>query len=426
MELNDNDNDPQRDPEDNDDDEEPLPVINENASAHHTQQVQHRTSYRSVGSADSAASSKDNNRGTVSLDKRLSFITNTNTNQRRGSGQSSADMSSDDSVVVKDSMRIQQRQGSDGSADNGMRYLEGRRSYSKRLVSHQNSDVSSAESGRSSTRSSPSVKPKAQKFLSYKAFKRTSDQGEAYQNQHHINSDAKIARGSSMWADAALVAKQDEEENHGRMSTKVHRRYKVGDDVLISNVPDSSSYLLNKYGFPSGKGFTLDEQRGPYNFLLAYITAVHYGENKPFYTTRRFDTGEEIRSDSEFMEIIKPKALEIAKKFTSCLLQSELNKGENTEFGGRRSLIDRWYERYIWSVRNFFYAIVPTFFENLRDQFRDLLVPCLNGEGPFQLNISLSAINVLVCCHLWYLFIDQLRLAFIPASMDYGVSVVSL
>jgi hypothetical protein len=35
-------------------------------------------------------------------------------------------------------------------------------------------------------------------------------------------------------------------------------------------------------------------------------------------------------------------------------------------------------------------------------------------------------IQLLVTCHFWYLFVDQLRLAFAPNSVDEEFAVVSL
>ena len=400
----------------NDDEEEVLPIINENATEHHTQQ--RRSSYRSVGSADSAASNKGG--GAISLDKRLSFIPNA---VRRGSGHSSVDVSSDDSIARDIRMKSHgQGRESDGSEDNDV-YSGGRRRTSHRLVMQTGSATSSNDDRRSSGKSSFMVK--TQKYMSTNIIGRYSDQSEDPQ----YNSDS-TSNAHSMWADAALVAKQDEEENHGssnQFSARVYRRYKVGDDVVINNVLDSESRLLNQYGFPPGKGSTIDEQRGPYDYVLAVVTSVHYGENKPYYTVQRFDTDEKIRSDSEFMDLIKPKALEVAKEFTHHFRQMQLMKGADAGYSeGHRYFHEEWFESCGWSIRNFFCVTAPTFFEDLRDLFRDFFVPCLNGEAPFQVHISLSAINVFVICHIWYLFIDQLRLAFFPASMDYGITVISL
>jgi hypothetical protein len=50
----------------------------------------------------------------------------------------------------------------------------------------------------------------------------------------------------------------------------------------------------------------------------------------------------------------------------------------------------------------------------------------LNGMKPYSFSIRITAVNLLVLCSAWYMFIDQARLAFFPPSSDDAVTIVSL
>lgn len=50
----------------------------------------------------------------------------------------------------------------------------------------------------------------------------------------------------------------------------------------------------------------------------------------------------------------------------------------------------------------------------------------LNGMKPYACSIRITLVNLLVLCSLWYMFIDQARLAFFPPSSDDTLAVVSL
>jgi hypothetical protein len=50
----------------------------------------------------------------------------------------------------------------------------------------------------------------------------------------------------------------------------------------------------------------------------------------------------------------------------------------------------------------------------------------LNGMKPYSFSIKLTAVKILVGCNIWYMFIDQARLAFLPPRSDYTLAVVSL
>jgi hypothetical protein len=50
----------------------------------------------------------------------------------------------------------------------------------------------------------------------------------------------------------------------------------------------------------------------------------------------------------------------------------------------------------------------------------------LNGMQPYSCSFRITAVNILVMCSAWYMFIDQARLAFFPPSSDNALAIVSL
>jgi hypothetical protein len=50
----------------------------------------------------------------------------------------------------------------------------------------------------------------------------------------------------------------------------------------------------------------------------------------------------------------------------------------------------------------------------------------LNGVKPYACSVRLTAVNLLVLCSTWYMFIDQARLAFLPRGADESLAIVSL
>lgn len=49
----------------------------------------------------------------------------------------------------------------------------------------------------------------------------------------------------------------------------------------------------------------------------------------------------------------------------------------------------------------------------------------LNGLKPYECSTTVTAVNVVVLCSIWYMFIDQATLAFFPTNADYSVAVIN-
>lgn len=80
-------------------------------------------------------------------------------------------------------------------------------------------------------------------------------------------------------------------------SKAAYRRYRVGENVLIC-CNSHWATLVNRYGFPPGEGTTVEEQSGPYAYVLATVKTVHFDEFAEYYTVKRVDNGVEQRADS--------------------------------------------------------------------------------------------------------------------------------
>jgi hypothetical protein len=107
-------------------------------------------------------------------------------------------------------------------------------------------------------------------------------------------------------------------------------RFQRGQFVLVCNIPsamvttcsdfcptttsttpsslslNTTRNLVNRHGYPlRGGGTSLEEQQGPYIYVLAEIQQVHCGDGLgcvPQYTIVRADTGEESWIEEVFME----------------------------------------------------------------------------------------------------------------------------
>lgn len=76
-----------------------------------------------------------------------------------------------------------------------------------------------------------------------------------------------------------------------------YRRYRVGENVLVC-CNSHWATLVNHLGFPPGEGITIEEQSGPYAYVLATVTTVHFDEFAEYYTVKRADNGIEQRADT--------------------------------------------------------------------------------------------------------------------------------
>jgi hypothetical protein len=233
-------------------------------------------------------------------------------------------------------------------------------------------------------------------------------------------------------------------------------RYSIGEYVLISNQicelhssgasikvfehqqqqqQQQQRMMLNKFGYPEPlESASLDTQKqGPFNYILATVVSVHYGEDAQYYTVRREDNRQNQRADMEYMErITTVEGLDAAKaasrrrrhsSSSGMSLTSMMRQSSHLE-GGRGSEI-RWWNRLGISSAHLRLR-VSIWGTRIHQQAKEQMMACLNGNRPYGLSFRFTGVNFLVLCSFWYLFIDQVRLIFIPPSADNALAVISL
>ena len=131
----------------------------------------------------------------------------------------------------------------------------------------------------------------------------------------------------------------------------------------------------------------------------------HHSEIVPYYTVRREDNNQTLRSDVCDMEKISldqaNKARIHIKRHSACSTEYF----DDTDFTDD----DLGEPTYVWI-----------------GQIQSVLKHLTDGAENFQFNISLSPVNLFVICHIYFIFIDQIRLTFIPPELDETFAILSL
>jgi hypothetical protein len=253
---------------------------------------------------------------------------------------------------------------------------------------------------------------------------------------------------------------------------RTQRRYNVGDFALVVGHVAPKQHLgeddaydaqylhpiqkekliynpVNKYGYPPGKGGTEEELRPPYVYVLARVTKVHFEEDARYYTVIREDNQLEQRADTEFMEPIlnekaRMAALEAAHTKQSPLLHHSYTGSNDLD----KSLAQRSEESKIWKycclcahTLDFFWLILKSISSCCITQVAPPLLHAstwsyrfaksqarllLSGLKPYEVNLRLTYVNVMVLCSFIFIFSDTVKLAFLPPSMDLATIWISL
>jgi len=178
---------------------------------------------------------------------------------------------------------------------------------------------------------------------------------------------------------------------------------------------------LNRFGYPEGEGTKVEEQRGPYLYVLAQVKMVHFEEDARYYTVTRCDTGMDQRADSEWMvgESITSgqgleAALQAAKMNKKVKAEQNANRSKNVNAGSGKSHIEIFIETYI---------IKPL--SELRIFTKHQMRLMLLGLPPYSFEFKFTGVNLLVCCSILFMLLDQIRLAFAPPSWDRPIIILN-
>eukprot|EP00547_Thalassionema_nitzschioides_P007024 CAMPEP_0194206706 /NCGR_PEP_ID=MMETSP0156-20130528/5658_1 /TAXON_ID=33649 /ORGANISM="Thalassionema nitzschioides, Strain L26-B" /LENGTH=1220 /DNA_ID=CAMNT_0038933299 /DNA_START=87 /DNA_END=3746 /DNA_ORIENTATION=- len=221
-----------------------------------------------------------------------------------------------------------------------------------------------------------------------------------------------------------------------------YQRKTIGDNVLVRN--DQSQWAVNKHGFPAGEGNTPEEQRGPYHYVLATVKKIHFGENIQYYTVTRADTGRDQRADHEGMLPIKGSRAEQAALRAAQNAANQSQTGQSAIRNDNPSPYDKSETKcltvfetiiclplapFFWFAECFVNVIGKRLYQLgaralASTRFQGKLF--LNGLNPYACSIRITSVNVLVVCSIWYVFIDQARLAFLSPKSDDALAIISL
>lgn len=250
------------------------------------------------------------------------------------------------------------------------------------------------------------------------------------------------------------------------------------------------TYCVNRLGYPPGHGETVSQRNGPYVYVWAKVQTLHHEENHPYYTVRRLDTRTEFRADASQMEIIYPTPALLRILYQQEQQQQQQQHLPQQHRTSNRSLLFFGNKKYHPSSRTITTTNIPTnvqqqqaahpsatqhlvasdptlfpplptsnsCWQHICHYLLDIPFwwicvcipqlccrPCLQsvvrssllcfrkqarqflyGDSPYVCQVRLTMVNFVVLCSTWFLFSDQIRLAFFSESADYSLAIINL
>lgn len=128
---------------------------------------------------------------------------------------------------------------------------------------------------------------------------------------------------------------------------------------------------------------------------------------------------------AEWMELLRNRegqeAALAAAKQTGRLQQRDKEAKES-----KKSSLLVWLRNvFMWPGQFAKTSLIP-FYQKGRKASKEQISHMLYGDSPFACNFRVTGVNLLVLCSTWYLFVEVIRHAFLPASWDYSLTVVTL
>ena len=187
---------------------------------------------------------------------------------------------------------------------------------------------------------------------------------------------------------------------------------------------------VNKYGYPKGKGYNELQKKGPHVYVLATVKKVHFDETARYYTVERADTNTEQRADTEWMErIMQGSEGEKAAQKAATMTRDRMIRKQKLKAERGRS-----YKNYplllCYSISKCFHKIIGSKLQCCWHYTTFVAVQqsrqFLYGGKPYACTIQCTGINFLVACSFIFVFIDQVRLAWIPVESDKAILVLAI
>jgi len=178
---------------------------------------------------------------------------------------------------------------------------------------------------------------------------------------------------------------------------------------------------VNRHGFPPGGapvGSPPLYHQGPYGYVLATVTRVHFEEDAQYYTVTRADTESEQRSDAEFMYPLpdSQEAYEAALKAARTTKKTLEDEQKRLEPAGVRAV--EWCRVRVWNR-------CLGAYRSVRVRTKVQTAKFLYGNSPYGFAMQFSGVNFLVLCSAIYMFIDNARLAFFSYSSDWAIMILT-
>lgn len=223
----------------------------------------------------------------------------------------------------------------------------------------------------------------------------------------------------------------------------INRRYAPGQKVLVATSARFSS-LVNKHGYPPGEGDTPEERKGPYLYVYAEVLKLHFEDIAVFYTVKRGDTDSEERADANDMEPIPTErgeqaaqrasqttAFDTDSPDTSTALRRQSRRGsmpysDNKLTQCMQNICFTLAVPFLWAGA--FWSYARTNFIAPCRRFTSMMIHTqarafLYGQEPYGCRFRLTLVNIVVLCSVWYMFIDQARIAWFPPNADAPLAV---
>jgi hypothetical protein len=184
--------------------------------------------------------------------------------------------------------------------------------------------------------------------------------------------------------------------------------------------------------------------------VLATVKQMHFEEINVYYTVTRCDTGADQRADNDFMEPLRSNRGEMAALRAATESSARQQRGSLfLEGGGGLSEQESIQTleipgKFSQCLQNACYVLLLPFLwvsDGLRSIWLSclahLLSPCFSfyrrqatlflfGREPYICRMRWTMVNFVVVCSTWFMFSDQLRLAFFPPSADRTLAITNL
>jgi hypothetical protein len=243
------------------------------------------------------------------------------------------------------------------------------------------------------------------------------------------------------------------------------RRIRRGDNVLVAfKLMDSCtdgmmvteersstqqcltvSKPVNQYGFPQGEGIVEEQKRGPYDYVLATVKSIHFGEDAIYYVVERFDNkacqrAQRGKSSQILASCDHFSSWTVVKLNTFCLVgwMEAIEPGSEGEMAAMRAAqctMDTIQaegpamNRGIFGCRACVIGCreaMKLAFQNVKRFVARQAELITSGQPPYRIQLRFTTVNLFVFCSLIVALLELFKFAFLPIEADNAIHVIVL